>query len=619
MSGRSGARGATATSVLWLLLAAAAVTWPPARAAAQARTYALDEDPLRLGNRALAAGRLDEARARYFEAIGQEYQVPQAKFGLATLAVREGCLAEAESLYREAIAVRRQRDGAEYAEARAALGLLLLRLAREADAATEIDAALLAKPDLWEALYGRARLLLAAGDADGAKRLLDRGAKRRGAAESEDLYHHGLALWQLARADLRAAETEALTAQAIAPDDPEHTLLAAQIYDRLGAPALAIPALERALAAPGVAPTAPQLHALGGLYRQVGRYNDARDAWLRAAAADSTYAPPLKDLARLLRLAGQKDRAARTLLRYAQLEPRDFDALRELSDLCLEIGQPAAAVAAARQAVAAAPDDPVPRQILARTALRGLDPAARDEAAALFASLPDSLRRDPRDWLALAQHETSRRRWDDARAAARRALALDPQLAAARYQLGLVELLAGRAGEAVAELEQAVAAAPDDATWQLNLGIALFQAQRLPEAVAGFRRAVALDTSRVEARLLLAQALAAADSLDAAEAEYRRVVAAEPTSAKALRGLGYCAIRRGDYAQATRHYRAATEAEPGNADGWAGLGNAHLGRSELDAAATAFRRAGAIEPDNVTLKRGLELLEQARRAGRQEP
>jgi Flp pilus assembly protein TadD len=114
--------------------------------------------------------------------------------------------------------------------------------------------------------------------------------------------------------------------------------------------------------------------------------------------------------------------------------------------------------------------------------------------------------------------------------------------------------------------------------------------------------------------LLLAQTLVGADSLSAAAAEYDRVLAADPSNGRALRGLGFCHLRRGDYREAIRVYRQATAAEPEVADGWAGLGNAQLGAGDLDGAEQSLRKARSLDPDNPAMKKGFEILEQARKA-----
>ena len=75
-----------------------------------AQRYALDEDPIRLGVKALVQVQLEEAKNHFNEALAGDYQVDRAKFGLAEVAVREGRFFAAEPLYREAIAARHKLD-----------------------------------------------------------------------------------------------------------------------------------------------------------------------------------------------------------------------------------------------------------------------------------------------------------------------------------------------------------------------------------------------------------------------------------------------------------------------------------------------------------------------------
>ncbi|MHB8079437.1 MAG: tetratricopeptide repeat protein [Candidatus Krumholzibacteriia bacterium] len=612
MSGRC--RG-VARGLLVALLACVVAGVVPA---AGQPSYGIDEDPIRLGGKALEQGRLADAQANYARAIDDGYQVARAQRGLAEIAVRQARLAEAETLYRAAIASRLERDRREDPEARAGLGLLLLRLGRPEDAARELDRALEAQPDNWDALYGRARLLLAGGRLDEAKALLARGAKRHGVAEGEDKYHFGMALYSFATGDPDAAEKEALIALSLDSGDPERALLVGRIYEKRGTPALAIPAFEQALATPGMVPTAPLLHTMGRIYQQEKRYNEARDSYLAAMAADSSYAPALRDLADLLRRANQQDRAARIYLRYLSLEPRDIDAQLGLAGACLELRRYDRAVEAARAALAADSTRADARRIYARAGLQSVDRAVRESAAAAFATLPADSLWTAQDWLALAEQRGETKQFDAARADVARALALEPALPAAFFQLGVIELGAGRPDVAAVALERAVALRPDAPAYHINLGVAYAGLRRTADATAALRAALRLNDKLVSARLLLAQTLAAADSLGAAEAEYRLAVAAEPGNARALRGLAWCRLRRADYGEAARLYRSATEAEPDNAEAWAGLGNAQLGSGQLDAAEQALRRARSIDPANAAMKKGFELLERARGAAPRE-
>lgn len=594
---------------LALALLLAAVLAAPA--AAQKRSYTLDEDPVRLGTRAFEENRLPDARTYFLEALANDYQPERAQLGLARIATLEGRNEDAEVFFRHAIDTQ-QKTGKEFPEARAGLGLLLLRLGRTAEANLEFDQALKEKRDLWEAKFGRAWVLLQEKQWEPARKLLDEGAKQKGSTEGEDLYHFGMALYHEGKGNTADAEREALTALNLNASYPEYARLVGRLYEARDAPALAIDAYERALAAPGMKPTAPMLRTLGSLYQKVERYNEARDRYLAAVQVDSTYAPALKDLGQLFQLAKQHERAASVYLRYVNLEPSDVDVLVGLAESCLAVGRNAQALEAADAAMALESGSIDVRKVYARAAIRSRDNEKKADAARILATLDEPKGLEVSDWIALAAFQTSRRQFAQASESVRAALALDPASANAYFQQGVIDLSQGRADAAVQQFETAIRHDPEVAGYHLNLGIAQFQRQDLAAAVPRFRRALELRPDLAVGRLLLAQALAATDSTDAAATQYQKILETDPQNAKALRGLGYCEIRSADYAAAVRAYRSANEIEGDNADGWAGLGNAHLGLRQLDEAARAFERARALDPQNATMLKGMELLEQAR-------
>ncbi len=576
-------------------------------------TYTFDVDPIRLGNKALEEGRLADAAARYREAVDAGYQVYKAHYGLAGIAVREGHDAEAEDLFRKALGDKVAQTGkAEFPEAHAGLGLLLLREGHPQEAAVEIDKALSEKDDLWPAQYGKARLLIAAGDTVQAKGLLDRGAKRRGVSDGEDQYHYGMALLEIARGDLDRAEKQALVAFGMNPSEPEYGTTLARIYEKKQVPSLAIDAYERALAEPGVKPTAPVLHDLGSLYREVKRYNDARDAYAHALAVDSTYAPALRDLGALYLLADQPEKAAPVYLRYVRENPGDVDVRVDLAGILLKLGDVDQAREQAQAAVAADSTRAGARAVLARAGMQSKDPSIQAAAAAEYAALPDTVTLTAEDHLLWGTWLAGAKRPDAAREQLRAAIAADSTADGAWYQLGIVDLTAGMADSAVAPLERAVALKPEEPAYGLNLGVAYLQAGRSADAVAALRRAMAGHQELTVGHVLLGQALTMSDSLAGAEKEYEKVLAAEPTNAKALRGLGFCAIRSSRFADAAKRYDEATRADPGDADGWAGLGISYLGLEKLDRAQAAFEKARSLDPNNPTLVRGWELLQKAK-------
>ena len=296
------------------------------------------------------------------------------------------------------------------------------------------------------------------------------------------------------------------------------------------------------------------------------------------------------------------------------LERNDRDALLGLAESCTRIHQYGQAMEAARAAMALDESDLEARFAYARAGIRSRDTQVKSEATALMAQLPDSLDWQPADYVALAAYQTDKKQYAEARQNLDKAIALDANTPFAYFQRGVIELSTGRPEAAIVQLQKAIGMNPDNPAYYLNLGIAYFQTQRPTRAIPEFRQALRLNQTLTVGRLLLAQALAVSDSVGTAEIEYRKVLESQPENSKALRGLGFCYIRQAKYVEAVEIYRAATTADPGNADGWAGLGNANLGRENLAAAEEAFRKAGSIDPDNVTMRKGLELLNQAKQA-----
>ncbi len=610
---RSGGRFRHRIPHLAAMLVVLASLVGPLAAGAADRTYTIDTDPVRLGFKALESGNIVEAKARFDEAITHNHEVHRALFGLAEIATREGRYPDAEAFFRKSIAA----GGGGFPVANAGLGVLLLKLDRDQEAAEEFDLALEADPTLWRAHYGKARFHLAAGEWDKAKGELDRGKDLRGLSQGEDKYSFGMALYQLGTGDVAGAEKSALLALHLDPTDPEYGTLVARIYEMNDNIVLAISAYEQALATPGMTPTAPMLRNLGALYTKEKRFNDARDILLKAVAADSAYAPALKDLGDLYRLANQHDNAARVYLRYIMLEREDLEALLNLADSCYEIRRYAQSVEAAETARTLAPDDQTARFYFARSGIYSRDPGIRAEAAGLITRLPQDLPWRANDLVALASWQTSQKDYASALKSLDRAIDLDPEQANIPFQRGIIDLRLAKPDLAVADFQKAIDLNPAAPANHLNLGIAHYQAGNLQQAGPAFRRAVELDPDNTMPRLLLAQVLAATDDLTEAENEYLQVLDREPTNAKAMRGIGFCRIRRADYAAAVASYRDATRIEPDNADGWAGLGSAFLGQNNLAEAEAAFDKARAIDPGNIMLDKGTELLNQAKAAGKE--
>jgi len=578
------------------------------------KNYSYEGDPIRVGIKALEKNDIAAAKTAFEEAIANSYELPKANWGLAEVMVRSGRFEEAENLFREALSAQKRENSKGFAEAHAGLGLLLIDSERWDEGAEQIHAAYKLNSGYWPAIYGEGRLQLRDRKWDKAKTFLEWGAARKGVAQGEDLYHRGLAFLYLGTGDLPAAEKEALTAFHLNPVDPRNGTLVAQVYEKRNVPALAIAACEEVLRNPSVTPTASFVHFTGTLYQKAERYNEARDKYLQAMQIDSTYAPVLKDLAGLFAMAKQYDKSSKVYLRYLEQEPNDLDAMVGLVNSLSEAGRGSQALSSANKAMQMDSTRADVRVAYARAAIKSRDRATQARAAAVYASLPDSLVLSPKDRTLLAGYQIETKKLDEARRNLNAAIAGDSTYADAYYQLGLLAFKTNNPDSAAGYFRHAIRLDPKVPLYHLNLGVAQFQTKRMDLCIPTFRAALALDPKMVIGHTLLGQAYLSVDSLGAARSEFRTALSIDPKNARAFRGLGFCFLKASSFEQAAEAYQSATESDPGNADGWAGLGQAYLGLRNWDAAESAFRKAQTIDPNNASLKSGRELLNRARQS-----
>jgi serine/threonine protein kinase/Flp pilus assembly protein TadD len=130
------------------------------------------------------------------------------------------------------------------------------------------------------------------------------------------------------------------------------------------------------------------------------------------------------------------------------------------------------------------------------------------------------------------------------------AVALRPENAGVRLNLGQAFLKAGRPDEAEAAFCTAVALKPDYAPAHNDRGLALWKQGRPDEAIAAYRRAVALTPDFASAHFNLGLALWKTDRLDEALASFRRAIALAPDYAEAHCNVGGILRQQGKFADA---------------------------------------------------------------------
>lgn len=237
----------------------------------------------------------------------------------------------------------------------------------------------------------------------------------------------------------------------------------------------------------------------------------------------------------------------------------------------------------------------------------------------------------------LAYAYTGLNRVDEARAEYERCIALDPKMAEAQLNLGIL-LLEKDAAAAVAPLRRAVDLLPSQSRPRFLLGVALERSGDLAGAAESFESAAHLDSADTEALTHLGDVYLQLKKPADAEKKFRAVLERQPKSSSALRGLAlsldaqdkpeaveayrdYLAAGSQDSAMRTRFAQllvvnkqfdealAETEkSESGQAPSLDVLrlrADILIGQNKLDQAIAALKQAVALAPQNAQLHGGL--------------
>jgi len=187
------------------------------------------------------------------------------------------------------------------------------------------------------------------------------------------------------------------------------------------------------------------------------------------------------------------------------------------------------------------------------------------------------LRGSPRDVGALcllAGMCADARRIDEGLQWAQRAVAADPQAAAARYAEGRVWEAAGRHADAESAYRRAVALDPRHARAHNNLGVVLHLQGRLDEALTCYRRAIEIEPSQPEANQNYAAIVRDTAAREAAIRGYVAQTQANPSDAAAFNHLANLYVQLGRYEDARRSFDRALLLDPERAE-------AHFARAQL--------------------------------------
>ena len=462
------------------------------------------------------------------------------------------------------------------------------------------------QPPLPVDVVREAEAQLAAGNADRAIALLERGARTDGKVAlrlgklresrgellpAEDAYKaaaeqmsgagKGEALGRKAVVeDSRGSAAAAASAEAAIAADPEGlwpTIALSYLRAHEGKLDEAVALAQKATAAGGGAAKA----ALGHALQIKGDMAGAEAAYREAMAAEPTALAPMVGLATVLRKTDRAAEAEPLLKKAIDTSPGAAEAYKEMARVQIALGRPQEALTNANLAVAMAENDPEAQAMvvdlkLAR-ALQEVGGQRNDLAVSELTRLRDQYPDSAAIRVGLGRAQIARRDGDAAVAELQKAVELDPKNAEAQYQLGYaLQALKRNPAAAVGPFEKAAAAEPGNATYVTALGVALTGAQRYDRAIDVLTKVTALRGYRdADGYVALGQA--------------------------------YVTVRQ--YQDAVPVLEKATSLAPQNSQAWAALGWAYFGLKDKVKFVEAAGKARSLGYKEATLLSYLQRVE----------
>lgn len=310
--------------------------------------------------------------------------------------------------------------------------------------------------------------------------------------------------------------------------------------------------------------------ALGHLYREAGRYEDALREYTAAERIAPTSAASARAAGalyrRMDRYADARAAFDRALSRTTD-RARQADLLRQLMEIALDQHDVAAARGYHGRLVALDRASMTVRRELADALLtRRLYAEAVTEYQALARALSGDNRVLPPVLRDLGRAYAGNNQYDEALASYRRALALAGSDAGIRRELydAMTEVYTARNAlpEWIAELER-MGAGRDAYDRAVLLGRLHDQAGNTTAAIAAYRRALAVRPSDIDARVRIAQLFHQQGQRDEEIAEYRRLVTLAPREPRFVIELCDLLIQQGHREEAFRMLAQAS-ARAGN-------------------------------------------------------
>jgi len=339
---------------------------------------------------------------------------------------------------------------------------------------------------------------------------------------------------------------------------------------------------------------------LASAYEKAGMAEKASDTLVAALRANPSSARMTNALILILANHGHLEDAYQLAEKFAALHPHDADAQKVYLRVLVATNQ-ATALPLARKLLAASPRDAELLFLNAVLELKaGEFSAARGHLEQSIAMNPDVAESRYNLGLALARLQDAA----GAKQQLEKAIALGANEPEAHLELSKALRTLGETQEADAQLklyQQAMQA-------NVNREMAASKSADAAQALAGgdAQKAVALYREALEAtprdaslQYQLATALDKTGDSPGEQAALEQAVEIDPGVALAQARLGYLLYRGGDYDGAEKHFRLAISDDPGLTQAWISLASTLASKSQYSAAQEAVGHALRLDPHNA--------------------
>ena len=214
--------------------------------------------------------------------------------------------------------------------------------------------------------------------------------------------------------------------------------------------------------------------------------------------------------------------------------------------------------------------------------------AALDPLQKYIAQRPD----EPYPHFQLGYAYAGLKRPEEARQEFSRAIALDPKMAAAYRNLGLV-LMDSDASAAANAFLRAAELQPTESRPRFLAGYCLERAGQFPEAIAQYRAALALSPKDYEAHFALGRALLRTKDAAGAEEQFREAVTSRGDASPARLGLASALLAEKKYEAASDAFAEYLKLNPGDAAAHFDRASALLNLNRFEEALAELDRSGA--------------------------